>query len=306
MTKAPAFQFYAAEYLADMNVQLLTLEQEGAYIRLLAFCWREGKVPNDDIRLAALCKGCKVSILGVVKSLFQVSEDGSFLFHKRLEKERAKHEAFRDKQAVNGSKGGRPVKPTITQAFTKAEGLANPNESSAFASSTSSAKTTTKTFASTADAVTARGSVLGSLPLTGGRFYKVCEDDLARDKPLYPGVDVEQEYREMRGWLLANPKKRKTPNGIRNFMNNWLARAQDNQTPGASNGTFKGKTGHSVDAATRAIQEIEDSYASNRLGDQETGEVGRGGLQGLRSRPRELRDSGPGSGDEGIVLEASR
>jgi uncharacterized protein YdaU (DUF1376 family) len=150
VTKAPAFQFYAAEYLADMNVQLLTLEQEGAYIRLLSFCWREGRVPNNDIRLASLCKGCKVSILGAVKMLFEVSVDGHYLFHKRLEKEREKHTAFRERQIVNGSKGGR-AKAGLTQNLAKPnpglsqdEDKTQENEkawpSSAFAFASSSAK----------------------------------------------------------------------------------------------------------------------------------------------------------------------
>lgn len=168
-------------------------------------------------------------------------------------------------------------------------------------------KEETKTLASTAVAVTAaRGNVLGSLPLTGGRFYKVCGDDLSRDGPLYPGIDVEQEYRDMRGWLLANPRRRKTPNGIRNFMNNWLARAQDKQQPGVGNGTYKGKTGHSVDAAARAIQEIEDREAFGRSGDSQTGEAGRGGLPVVRERLGETRASGLGDGDHGVVIEASR
>jgi hypothetical protein len=49
-------------------------------------------------------------------------------------------------------------------------------------------------------------------------------DEWAR---LYPAVDVLQELREMRGWLLANARKRKTGRGIRAFINAWLAREQD-------------------------------------------------------------------------------
>ena len=35
MSKAPAFQFYAADYLADEHVQVMTLEQEGAQFRAI-------------------------------------------------------------------------------------------------------------------------------------------------------------------------------------------------------------------------------------------------------------------------------
>lgn len=44
---------------------------------------------------------------------------------------------------------------------------------------------------------------------------------------LYPAVDVMQALRKMKGWLDANPKKRKTKRGILHFIVNWLATDQD-------------------------------------------------------------------------------
>lgn len=44
---------------------------------------------------------------------------------------------------------------------------------------------------------------------------------------LYPNVDVKQQFNEMRGWCLSNPAKRKTPRGIKRFVNGWLSREQD-------------------------------------------------------------------------------
>lgn len=44
---------------------------------------------------------------------------------------------------------------------------------------------------------------------------------------LYPAVNIEQELRKMKGWLNANPKKRKTRRGITRFINGWLSREQD-------------------------------------------------------------------------------
>lgn len=105
--KAPAFQFYAAEYLADENVQLLTLEQEGIYIRLLAYCWREGSIPADPVKLSRLCKNAPAEALGSVVGLF-FPGSSSRLIHGRLEAERRKHEEYRRTQAANGSRGGRP------------------------------------------------------------------------------------------------------------------------------------------------------------------------------------------------------
>lgn len=44
---------------------------------------------------------------------------------------------------------------------------------------------------------------------------------------LYPAVDIIQELRKMKGWLNANPTKRKTRRGITRFINGWLSREQD-------------------------------------------------------------------------------
>lgn len=46
-------------------------------------------------------------------------------------------------------------------------------------------------------------------------------------KTLYPNVDIETQFRKMRGWLNGNPTKRKTRKGIARFVNNWLSNEQD-------------------------------------------------------------------------------
>ena len=55
----------------------------------------------------------------------------------------------------------------------------------------------------------------------------------------YPGVDVPQELRKMKNWLIQNPRRRKTAGGVGRFIVAWLGRAQDSPRPtGAnSNGT---------------------------------------------------------------------
>ena len=63
--------------------------------------------------------------------------------------------------------------------------------------------------------------------LNDGSTYEPNLQDVDKWTALYPAVDVEQELRAMAGWLDANPKKRKTKNGIKRFINSWLSRAQD-------------------------------------------------------------------------------
>ena len=72
-----------------------------------------------------------------------------------------------------------------------------------------------------------KNSSVLALPLNDGTEYEVTKELLDEFIMLYPGVDVMQEVRNMRGWLLTNPRKRKTRRGIKAFMNAWLAREQD-------------------------------------------------------------------------------
>jgi putative transposase len=64
--KDPAFQFYAADWLADEAVSVMGLEEEGAYIRALCYCWREGSI--GDLTYIATEEGWL--ILAVVIDLF--------------------------------------------------------------------------------------------------------------------------------------------------------------------------------------------------------------------------------------------
>ena len=65
------------------------------------------------------------------------------------------------------------------------------------------------------------------LPLNNGTDYPVSVEQCHEWAGLYPAVDVMQQLRSMKGWLDANPTKRKTRSGILRFINSWLAREQD-------------------------------------------------------------------------------
>lgn len=113
--KSPAFQWYAADYLADERVMLMTLAAEGAYVRLLSLCWREGSIPSNPALLAAMCKQADPKVIKEVLPCFtKVGAPSGRLVHKRLEEERGKQEAYRAKQAEKGAKGGRPRKEDST------------------------------------------------------------------------------------------------------------------------------------------------------------------------------------------------
>ena len=112
--KAPAFQFYAKEWLADKNVRLMTPAEKGGYIELMAIEWNErGRLTNDDGELAIL------SGLGVawqkgsgkkIRACFK--KRGKFLYHPRLERERKKQKDW----LIKCAKGGKGFKPSENKA----------------------------------------------------------------------------------------------------------------------------------------------------------------------------------------------
>ncbi len=81
-----------------------------------------------------------------------------------------------------------------------------------------------------------------ALPLNTGEEYPICSDKVGEWSSLYPAVDVMQQLRNMRGWLLANPDKRKTKRGINRFVVSWLSREQDRGGRGVMPNPSRGAT----------------------------------------------------------------
>lgn len=75
--------------------------------------------------------------------------------------------------------------------------------------------------------------VLITLQLNTGAEYEIYQEDVEEWSNLYPAVDIMQCLRNMKGWLLSNPAKRKTTKGIKRFITTWLQKEQDRGgTPG--------------------------------------------------------------------------
>lgn len=73
------------------------------------------------------------------------------------------------------------------------------------------------------------------MPLNDGSEFGVTAETVTEFTSLYPALDIMQELRNMRGWLLNNPKNRKTKAGICRFINAWLSRSQDSARRTAPN-----------------------------------------------------------------------
>ena len=160
MSKSPAFRFYPRDYLADPVVTCMTLEDQGAYMRLLCHAWDPpsldggekppvGHLPNDPEVLAAL------SGMGTqgehntnttrwnersafILRAFHETEDGRFIYQKRMVEEWEKQEEYREaksragkasgkvrrtprEQKVNRRRTDTPTKTNLASAFASAD-----------------------------------------------------------------------------------------------------------------------------------------------------------------------------------------
>jgi uncharacterized protein YdaU (DUF1376 family) len=115
--KAPAFQFYPNDFIADANVVVMSMQERGVYITLLCYCWQQGSLPSAPERLAPLC-GLPLAtfrkLWPAVSVCFRAQSNTDRLTHPRLERERKKHRAFRKLQSDKGKLGGRPKKPGLS------------------------------------------------------------------------------------------------------------------------------------------------------------------------------------------------
>jgi uncharacterized protein YdaU (DUF1376 family) len=178
--KSPAFQFYAGEYLADENVQLMTLEEEGCYIRMLAYCWREGSIPADHTLLSRLCKNAPDEVLTVVERRFE--KRGTRLIHLRLELERKKQKNFNKKQRMAGIASGkarRKKRLANEPPFNQRSDSVGTKTNSAFAFASSTAVLTT-----TPPVVPPKGGQ-NPTPPANGNGHKPTHDELLKDERNY-------------------------------------------------------------------------------------------------------------------------
>lgn len=86
----PYFKFYPRDWLTSPTVMLMSLEEQGAYIRMLCLQWEHGYVERRHLRgMLGFSEEQIASLLdGPVGECFEVEEDGN-LVNKRLEGERA-------------------------------------------------------------------------------------------------------------------------------------------------------------------------------------------------------------------------
>lgn len=111
------------------------------------------------------------------------------------------------------------------------------------------------------------------LPLNDGTEYAVTQRMVDEWAAAYQAVDVPEQLKRMRAWLLSNPKKRKTARGILAFCNSWLSGEQDHPPRGRA-------------APAGGKQKVE--YGGNGIGDFER--------ETIRRNLLEMQSGGGGAG----------
>lgn len=108
MAKDPSFPFYAQDFLA--GVMHLDFDLRGRYITMLAYQWNnDDKIPKK--RLGFLVGYDWLSMPEDLKEKFE--DCGEYIVNTRLLSEREKRDSYKEKQSLNGKKGGRPKKNVL-------------------------------------------------------------------------------------------------------------------------------------------------------------------------------------------------
>jgi uncharacterized protein YdaU (DUF1376 family) len=186
MPTAPAFQFYASDYLSSSSVEDMTLEAEGAYVRLLARQWLDGWIPNDIGKLSKFCKRISQKRMAdlwetYLKGQFEEIEPGR-LANAKLEEVRQNQERFIASRRDAGRKGNEEKARRKADAErAQSDGTADAQRSPSSSSSTSSSKKKNKTPRSDDRRVAFRDFMFDQLrtigiePVTGPKTWKAYE-----------------------------------------------------------------------------------------------------------------------------------
>lgn len=98
--------FYVREFWGDINVEVMSWEQAGIYLRLISLCWTEGSVPADLSELAAILKMDAQKLAEIwdkIERCFKRKSDR--LIHKKVEAIRKEKDAFFAKKSAAGKAG---------------------------------------------------------------------------------------------------------------------------------------------------------------------------------------------------------
>jgi len=233
--KSPAFQWYPSDYFASERVQLMTLEEEGIYTRLLGYCWLHGSIPSDPEQAAKLVgKGASTTLVTKVQAMFHQNGTTGRLVHDRLDVEREKQAAWRAKSSAGGKLSGAIRRGEKTKQRVVEAPLNDPMNQKATLQSSAFSLQSSVSIPNTV----AKATRVGFVPPT--------LDELQRfGQTLEPPLPIKEadnafDYWEGNGWKTGRNPIKKWEACLRKWHRNW----QD--------GAFSNRNGnHSGSSASR-------------------------------------------------------
>jgi uncharacterized protein YdaU (DUF1376 family) len=141
--KSPAFQFYPKDFMA--GTATMSLQEVGAYMRLLCYAWDTGSIPNEPDERARICVCSKAQERELWKKVgkkFSLQDDA--LINERMEEERKKQSEYRRRQSDKGkASAAARQQPDVNHGSTTVEARlpSGSNPTSTLLSSSSSSST---------------------------------------------------------------------------------------------------------------------------------------------------------------------
>jgi hypothetical protein len=228
MSKPPAFQLYANDWLSSLHINLMTPAQEGAYIRLLCYAWADSdcSLPDDDAVLAQLSRLGEGWLKGGSSILRQCfvphPEHPARLVNLKLLEVRRNLEDWRERSRQGGiksgqvrasqSKGGSRVLQVNGNQPVDDHFEVKGNSSSSSSSSEEKEKRAVSTSSSPAS------GIKSTLKMADDAFIAELKQNAA-----YRGIDIDREIGKLTAWL-GTPKG-KGKYLTRQRLVNWLNRA---------------------------------------------------------------------------------
>ena len=91
-----------------------------------------------------------------------------------------------------------------------------------------------------------------SIPLINKTEYPIYQTDITEWQDSYPAVDILQALRALRQWNISNPKRQKTPGGIRRHITGWLDKEQNKG--GQQQPKYDPVTNHNMGVVSRFLR----------------------------------------------------
>lgn len=171
--KSPAFQFYPKDFMA--GTATMSLQEVGAYMRLLCYAWDAGSVPtdpNERARIMVCSKAQERDIWNRVSKKFTLAND-TYL-NERMEDERKKQSEYRRRQSDKGKASAATRRqPESNHGSTTVESRLQPEGNSSSSSSSSEKDQNTHNAPARANGHGNGANAPNSLP-RDHRFHAIC------------------------------------------------------------------------------------------------------------------------------------